>query len=95
MVIREFRWVTFGDVTPGDRARFRKNLEDDCSLGTLRMVWIVEALKGLADGGSRYSRSKREAPWMRITIGRFDYPICPGFSGEESFLIDQSMHSSV
>ena len=50
MASLEFLRVTFGDVTPEDRARVRKNLEDNCGLDTLGMVWIVEELRRLVGG---------------------------------------------
>ncbi len=50
MARQEFLRVTFGDVTPEDRARVRKNLEDYCDLDTLGMVLIVEELSRLVGG---------------------------------------------
>jgi len=50
MASLKFLRVTFGDVSPEERARVRKNLEEYCGLDTLGMVWIVEALRALAGG---------------------------------------------
>ena len=50
MASLEFLRVTFGEVSPKERARVRKNLEDYCDLDTLGMVWIVEELRRLVGG---------------------------------------------
>ena len=50
MASLEFLRVTFGEVSPKERARVRKNLEDYCGLDTLGMVWIVEELRRLVGG---------------------------------------------
>jgi len=44
---REYLRVTFGDADAEERARVRGQLEDYCSLDTMGMIRIVEALKSI------------------------------------------------
>ena len=45
----EFLRVTHGDVAVGERQRVRRQLADYCGLDTMGMIWILEALRKLAD----------------------------------------------
>jgi hypothetical protein len=45
---RSFLNITFGDITPDEKARVRADLEKYCGLDTEGMIWIVEKLKQIA-----------------------------------------------
>ena len=45
----EFLRVTHGDAVAEERQRVRRQLEEYCGLDTMGMIWIVDALRKLAD----------------------------------------------
>jgi hypothetical protein len=45
---REFLRVTFGEVSPAECARIRKQLEDYCGLDTMGMVNVVRELRKMS-----------------------------------------------